>query len=117
METHPLGVDVAHGGDRHLHLHRYPQQPVAHAAPGGESHLRILQVERRGRERAHAPGVVVMQVRQHDVLHGRRVDPHQRQRLGRGAQQARAPRVSASAALDPVSTTIVRPPPVIAHTK
>ena len=45
-----------------------PQRSVAHAAPGHKRHLVVLQVKARVREERAVAGVVVMQMRDDDVL-------------------------------------------------
>ena len=63
---------------------------MAHLAPGGERHLAVLQVEAGVREQPEVADMVVVQVRDDDVPHARRLDAEDRQGLDRRSEEAAA---------------------------
>ena len=83
MELHAARVDPLHhladviDGERHAH------GLVAHAAAGRVGHLRLLEMEARGREVVERAGVVVVEVGHHHVRDVRDVDADGLQRLVR----------------------------------
>ena len=68
MEGDALAIDVAHHRRDMLDRKRMPQHAIAHAAPGRVAHLAVLQMEPRVGEAIEIAGVVVMQMRDDDVL-------------------------------------------------
>ena len=74
-----------------LGLERAAQIGVAHAAPGAERHLAVLQVIGRVREQIVVAGMVVMHVADHDVLHLRRDRRRSPASPSRGGGQELAP--------------------------
>ena len=77
--------------------------------PGPELELGAVDEYRRVAECVEMAGVVVVQVRIDDRVHRARIDARAGQRLHRLHQELR-PRERPPAALNPVSTTIVRSP-------
>ena len=67
MEGDAVAIDMPHHGRDVLDRERMPQHAVAHAAPGGVAHLAILQMKARIGEAVEIAGVVVMQMRDHDI--------------------------------------------------
>jgi hypothetical protein len=70
MELHAFAEDVA---DHQRHMLRriwMAQAAEAHAAPGGEAHLAILQMKSRIRKQIEIAGMVVMQMGNDDIPDG-----------------------------------------------
>ncbi len=86
MEAHAAGVDAAHHAHHVFHLESAAEAVVAHVAAGRVRHLELLHVQQGRREKIEVADVVVVQVRDHHVLHLRRVHAEQPQPLGRAAQ-------------------------------
>ena len=75
MKFDPAGEHLAHHGDHVVDFEREPQRRMAHAAPGRITHLDVLQMIARARKQLVVAGMVVVQVRDDDVLDRLRVDP------------------------------------------
>ena len=116
MKGDALAIDMAHHQRDMLNRKRMPQQPKAHAAPGGEAHLAILQMKPRIGKAIEIAGVVVMQMGDDDVSDVVGAHPKGRQRIDRIERELAIPQL-ASAALKPVSTRMSRPCPRISQTK
>ena len=86
VKAHTACVDTAHHAHDILHLIRAAEAGAAHVAAGGVAHFQFLEMERRLREEIEIADMVVMQVRDDDVLHLRRVDAEQLQ-AARGTAQ------------------------------
>ena len=71
MEHHPARVDVAHHLAHVVGGEWVAQVVVAHAGAGGVGHLGGLQMEAGLGERRHGAGMVVMQVRDDELLQAR----------------------------------------------
>ena len=76
-----------HDPDHVLDLERAGEERMAHVASGRVVQFDLLQVELRARKPVKIADMVVVHVRQHDVLDGTAVDADQRQRLDRAPQK------------------------------
>ena len=72
--------------DHVLDLERVRQEWVPHVFAGGESELRLLKMKARLGESVEVADVIVVQMRDDDVLDVRCADPEQLQRVDRIAQ-------------------------------
>ena len=68
-------------------LERAADVAVAHAAPGAERHLAVLNVKRRVREQIVVAGVVVMHVADDDILDPVRIDADRQEPVARRTQK------------------------------
>ena len=90
MEDHAPVVDPAHHGHDVLRIERRRQVLVSHRPPRAVGDLGVLHVETRAREQRHVAGVVVVHVRDDDILHFGGIDSHGGKSVGNRTQQ-RAP--------------------------
>src|SRR5262245_52739093 len=81
MESDAARVHVAHHAHDVLDVEGVTHRLVAHAAPRRVLHLEVLQMKGRARKQIEVTDVIVMQVRDDDVLHALRFDAHQRKRI------------------------------------
>ena len=110
VEFYAPGIEIAHQRHHVVDLGLTAEPFVADAAAGGLRHLGVLDVERGVGKQVDVAGMVPMQVRDHHVLHRRRIDTRLRQRVGRRMHEAPVAPLEAPAE-NPVSTTMVRPSP------
>ena len=85
-EDDPVVIDLAQHVDHIVDRIGHVERLVPHVAAGGECHLAVLQIELRLGEVADRTGMVVMQVRDDDVLDLPCIDAQQFQPFGRAAQ-------------------------------
>ena len=79
-----------HAPDHRGHVFRLERAAdiaVAHAAPGAERHLAVLDVKRRVREQIVVAGVVVMHVADDDILDPVRIDADRQEPVARRTQK------------------------------
>jgi hypothetical protein len=81
MKFNPACEHLAHHGDHVVHFEREPQRRMAHTTPGRITHLGLLQMIASAREQLVVAGMVVVQVRDDDVLDRLWVDPDRLQPL------------------------------------
>ena len=86
VECDLAGEHAPHHADHVLDLERRIHQRMAHAAPGAEMHLAVLDVEGGVREQVEIADMVVVHVRHDHVVDLRRVDAEQLQAVAGRAQ-------------------------------
>ncbi len=87
MKSDALVEDVAHHLRDVLGRKRMAQHAVTHAAPGGVAHLAVLQMKPRVGKAIEIAGVIVVQMRDHDIPDGVGIDAEARQRVDRVERQ------------------------------
>ena len=86
VELDSPGVNAPHHAGDVLCLEGAAVALFAHVAPGRVLHLQVLQVQRRRGKQLEIADVVVVQVRDHDILDRRRIDAEQAQAVRRATQ-------------------------------
>ena len=117
VEVHAVLEDQLHHADHVVDLVAVIEAAMAHVAAGREAHLRVLEVKPCGGEIEERADMVVVHVREDDVLHGRGLDAQQGQALARAAQEGALALARPWLRVKPVSTTKVRAALRISQTK
>src|SRR3546814_8319521 len=90
VEGDLVAVHIPHQANNVLDVVGMTQEAMAHAAPGGIGHLGILHMEAGARKRAERTGMIVMQMRQHDLVDIFRRDAEGTNAIRRKPQQGPA---------------------------
>ena len=90
MKDHPSVEGAANHVDDIVGVKRRRQMPVSHGPTGAIGHLRVLHMEARLGKQRYVARMVIVHVRDHDILHVLRLHPDGGKARGDRAQQRAA---------------------------
>ena len=77
VKAHPAFVNAPHHADHVLDVEGAAEASVAHVAARCVAHFQVLEMQHRPRKKLEIAYVIIVQMRDHDVSYGCRLDPQE----------------------------------------